>query len=535
MYKILIVDDEDIIRKSIVKIINWEKLGFDKVFDAENGLEALEILKTESIDLVLADIKMPIMDGLELARIIKNDFVKVSVVIISGHDEFQMAQEAIQHGVMDYILKPLGDESLSIKILEIKEKLDKKKTELQYINKIKDQLHQNLPLLREQHLNTLVCTPGDKIVSDARLEFLKIHLSEGPFCVCVIEPYFDISENEDSEIYLFAMKNIVHESVGDNHPLFSDSFRRIIVVFSYKFLSAEMESRILIYDILNAVSKSFEVFLSKSATFAVGSTVENANNLYTSYAEALKALDCKYTLGKGKIYDIYDLDYHDHGFVNPINGIEKVMIHIKSCQTNLLGKDFNEISSELITKMASASNGKIIFIQIITELLKIVAENLADNKEIWSEGLDIYSKIDHIQTVEEMADTVMNFARFVSEKIQETTSISSRSAVLKAMEYIRTHFTDETLSLESTASVVSVSPGYLSTLFKRESNVNFSDYLTRIRMEKAMELLRTTDLKTYEVAHASGFTNPHYFSISFKKHTGKTPSKFKQSDGGSDD
>ena len=228
MYKILIVDDEDIIRRSIVKILDWKKLGFEEVFDASNGLEALEILKSESIDLVLADIKMPFMDGLELSKIIKNDFPKTSVVIISGHDEFQMAQEAILHGVMDYILKPLGDESLSMRIHEIKEKLDKKRTEQQYINKIKDQLHQNLPLLREQYLNTLVCTPGDKSISDVRLEFLKISLSGGPFCVCVIEPDFIVSDNEDSEIYLYAMKNIVHESVGDNHPHFSDSFRNIV-------------------------------------------------------------------------------------------------------------------------------------------------------------------------------------------------------------------------------------------------------------------------------------------------------------------
>ena len=475
------------------------------------------------------------MDGLELAKIIKEDFQKVSVVIISGHDEFQMAQEAILHGVMDYILKPLGDESLSKKILEIREKLDKKRTELQYINKIKDQFHQNLPLLREQYLNTLVCTPGDKSISEARLEFLRISLTGGPFCVCVIEPDFGISDNEDSEIYMFAMKNIVHESVGDNHPHFSDSFRRIVIVFSYNHLSEEVESRQLIYEILNAVSKRFEVFLSRTATFAVGSTVHNIDELYSSYSESLIALDCKYSLGKGRIYDIYDLDYHDHGFVNPFNAIDQVMIHIKSCQTGLLANDFHQISSELISKRASASNGKIIFVQIITELLKIVAENLSYDEDTWSDGLDIYSKIDQLQTVSEMADAVMDFAKLVSEKIQETSSISSKSAVSKAMEHIRNNFTDENLSLESTASVVNVSPGYLSTLFKRESDVNFSDYLTRIRMEKAMELLRTTDMKTYEVAHATGFSNPHYFSISFKKYSGRTPSQFKSPDGGNDD
>ena len=133
MYKILVVDDEDIIRKSIVKIIDWKSLGFSEVFDAENGLDALEILKKEEIDLVLADIKMPFMDGLELSGIIKKDFPSVSVVIISGHDEFHMAQQAILHGVMDYILKPIGDVSLTEKMVEVREKLDKKKKEMHQV------------------------------------------------------------------------------------------------------------------------------------------------------------------------------------------------------------------------------------------------------------------------------------------------------------------------------------------------------------------------------------------------------------------
>lgn len=527
MYKILIVDDEDIIRKSMVKIIDWKTLGFDEVYDAENGLDALEILKTKEIDLVLADIKMPFMDGLELSAIIKKDFPKVSVVIISGHDEFHMAQQAILHGVLDYILKPIGDVSLSEKILEIKAKLDKKKSEIQYINKIKDQLHQNLPFLREQFLNTFVCTPGLKILSDSRLDFLKIKTSGGPFCVCVIDPDSGITDEEDGEIYLFAMKNIVHESVGDDHPVFSDSLRRIVILFSYSFLPADVEPRGLIYDILSAISKSFEAFLSKSATFAMGSTVSGTGELYSSYCESLIALDCKYTLGKGKLYDIYDLKYHDPGFINPLTLVDELLIHVKSCQTNMLQEDFNKISAELISKRASASNGKIVFIQIITELLKIVAENLLYDENSLSGGLEIYTAIDKMQTADEMSFAVLNFAKFISEKIRETTSMSSKSSVSKAMEHIRNNFSDESLSLESTASVVSVSPGYLSTLFKRESNVNFSDFLTRIRMEKAMELLMTTDMKAYEIAHATGFTNPHYFSISFKKYTGKTPSQFK--------
>lgn len=527
MYKLLIVDDEEIVRRSISKIIDWTSLGFSVVLQAENGLEALEIALKEKPDLILADIKMPFMDGLELSKIINEKLPSTSVVILSGHDEFNLAQKAIGLGVLDYILKPLGAASLTLKMQEIRKKLDERFKEKQYLTKIKDQLYQSLPLLRERYLNTLVCNPGGKEATEVRLRFLELPLDKGSYVVCAIEPDFGSIEAEDVDIYSFAMKNIVWESIGTPHLVFSDQLGRIIVLFSLSALSPEVEPRHMILEILSAIQKSIELFLDKSATFGIGTTVSSISELYFSYSEALAALECKYTLGKGRIYNIYDLDYRESEFIYPFDDFNEFLVHVKSCQTALLLADLAAISENLKSRKASPANIKIVFIQLVTELLKLLVETLEIPQETWSFGLSLYSKIDKLRTMDEIKEAILTFANKVVQCLSEAMTNSSKSLVFKAMEYIRNNYGSEDLSLDTTASHIAVSSGYLSALFKKESGINFSDYLTKIRMEKAMELLRTTDLKTYQIAYNIGFSNPHYFSISFKKHTGKTPSEFK--------
>ncbi|MHB1484175.1 MAG: response regulator [Saccharofermentanales bacterium] len=530
MYKILIVDDEEFIRRSLVNILDWNSLGFSTVLQAENGVEALEIALREIPDLIVADIKMPFMDGLELTKIIKEKLPSVNVVILSGHDEFNLAQQALRLGVLDYIMKPLGAASMTEKIREIKQKLDSQHSEKQFMEKVRSQLYQSLPLLREQYLSTLVCTQGIKDDTENRLRFLEIPVFEGPFTICLIEPDFGQIGAEEHELYSYAIKNIATESVGSAHPVFSDSIGRIVILFSLSNFSNEADSRSVIFEIINAIQKSIEAFISASVTISVGTTVDSFSELYFSYSEALLALDCKYTLGKGKIYNIYDLDFHDSGFVYPFEDTDRFLVHVKSCQYSILQSDLAKIGNNLKSCKASPTNIKIVFIQIVTELLKILVETITVSEADWTDGLSIYSNINKLQTIEDIADLILPFSVKVSKCLSEAMVNSTKSLVSKSIDFIDSNFSREDLSLETVSAHVSVSSGYLSALFKKEAGFNFTDYLTKVRMDKAMELLRTTDLKTYQVAYNTGFSNPHYFSISFKKHTGKTPSEFRNSE-----
>lgn len=560
MYKLLIVDDEDFVRNAIVNILDWKELGFSEVYQAENGLQALEVALQCKPDLVLTDIKMPFMDGLELSAQLKEALPDTRIVVLSGHSEFKFAQEAIALGVLDYIIKPLGAATLTKKMTEIRKKLDHEFQERRYLEKIRSQLHQSLPVLRERFLYLQVCTAegnsGAAENARARLDFLEIPLRDGPFVPCVIEPDLSAVKAEEPEIYSLGIKNLVMEIVGPRHPVFFDGADRVVVVFntpldpddarlpdgtpplqgsllqqgsmSSQDKPAFQGNRDLITEILLILQKAAQLFLKTQVTAALGATAPGIGDLYASYNKALLALECKYTLGKGKIYDIHDLDYLEPAFFYPFDACAAFVNAVKIGGAATIEQVAARICDALKSrKNLSAANIKLIFVDIITNLLKMLTEAKDSTPETWSQGLMLYSVMDKLGTVEEIAAAVLPFAVKVSKALAASRTNSSMNIIAKVMDYVRQNYQLEDLSLHTVAVHVAVSPGYLSALFKKETGKNFTDFVTQLRMEKAMELLKVTDLKTYEVAYRTGFANPHYFSISFKKQTGKSPSEFR--------
>lgn len=528
MYKILIVDDEEIVRRSIVRIVDWNKLGFSEVFQAENGIEALELALEVKPDLVLTDIKMPFMDGLELSANLREKLPTAFIVVVSGYDEFKYAQEAISLGVLDYILKPFGSATLTQKLEEIRKKMDDTLEQKNYISRIKTQLHQSLPLLKERFFNTLVCTPGSKDDLESKLGFLEIKLESSSYTICVIEPDLSGIKPEEYLLYSFAVKNIASETIGEKHPIFSDNTGRVVIIVCDSALPDSNEKNDIIIDMMNILHTNIRISLDIPVTIGVGASTSRLTDLYTSYSEALKALDCRYTLGKDRIYNISDLSFIDDKFSYPSEALSRFQVAVKTYEKENIKQSLNEICTFLRSRKAlSAANVKVIFIDLTTKLLKMLTEIKGASPLVWSEGLSLYARIEKLGTVDEMAAAVLPFAVNVSKSFVEALSSNNQNVAQQAMDFIKANYKEEELSLISVASKISVSAGYLSALFKKETGINFSDYLTGVRMEEAMQLLRTTDMKTYEIAYRTGYSSPHYFSISFKKYTGKTPSEYR--------
>ena len=170
MYTLLIADDEPLIRNGVKNIIDWESLGFSEIFLAEDGQEALDIVRSHKVDLVLTDIVMPFMDGLELSKVLSQEFPEIHVVILTGHEDFEYAQQSVNLGVKNYILKPVGAETLYKKMSEICKKLNIENEHKQYISNMRRQLKQSIPALRAQMLNRIVCSPN------ANLNLSLIHI-----------------------------------------------------------------------------------------------------------------------------------------------------------------------------------------------------------------------------------------------------------------------------------------------------------------------------------------------------------------------
>ena len=234
MYNLLIVDDEDFVRNAIASCIDWYSLGFDEIFQAEDGGEGLEIIKCNKIDLVLTDIVMPFMDGLELAEAIRNSYPSIKVVILSGYEEFEYAKKSVDFGVLNYILKPVGAATLYQKMSEICKRLKMERNQKQYIDDMKVQLHQSLPYVREKYLNKRIAAKSVEIAGlDDQGMRLGINLENRICIVGLIDMDFDGKAEEDRELFQFAVKNIAMDSVGESHYVFDDG-TYIVILFGFE-------------------------------------------------------------------------------------------------------------------------------------------------------------------------------------------------------------------------------------------------------------------------------------------------------------
>lgn len=528
MYKLLIVDDEDIVRNSIATLIDWPSLGFSEVCQAQNGMEALELALKIKPDVILTDIRMPFMDGLELSAKIREQLPQTNIVILSGHDEFKYAQKAMEHGVIDYLLKPIGPDSLSDKMREIKIKLDLRKDEREYLEKSRSQLHQSLPLLTEKFLNSLIYNTYSIKTLPKMLDFLNIPLTKGSFFICVIEPDLHLVDDKDREVYFYAVQNITAETFDSKHTVFSDVSGRSIVIYHLTVHETTVESRESAIELLNLLKTNVNLYLKIQVTAAIGSIVNKIENLYLSYDEAIYALECKYTLGKNKIYDISDMSYVESAIIYPHDACVEFIDAVKTSNSDLIRQAADDIILAVKNEPTiSVANIKLVFIEILTSLLKLIAITKGTPVTLWSEGLSMFNELDKLGTVEEFTEAIESFALKVSSELVSSRLKSSSNIISNVIEFINNNYQQEDISLLSVAKYASVNASYLSTLFKKETGKNFVDYLNRVRIEKAMDLLRTTDLKAYEIAGMTGFSNPHYFSILFKKHIGVSPSEFK--------
>lgn len=529
MYTLLIVDDESLVRNSIMRIIDWESIGFTTIYSAEDGQEALEICRKHKVNLVLTDIVMPFMDGMELSRHLTQEFPEIHIVVLTGHEDFEYAKQSVELGVKNYILKPVGASTLYTKIKSICKKLNMESSQRQYIAKMKLQIHQSLPILQEKFLYNMVCTRHSiKTDISKRIETLELPLNSSRYMVGIVEADLTQIDDIDTELYLFTEKNIVRDCIGSQHCIFDDNNNKVIIIFNLD--SFGEDDHFIAYSTLQVIQKTVCSVLKISTTCAIGSSVKELMELYHSYHEANKALDCRYSLGTDKVYDILDLNYIEKSFFYPFEGIKSLIYNIKFSEKKDIEQSMEVILSSLTgARNLSTSNIKMVFVELITSLLKEMADVKTVSTDVWNEGFSLYRELENLSSLRKAVEKMLQFSIKVSEELRNLRLDSSRMIIQDAKQYIDQHYNKEELSLSMTALKVSVSTGYLSALFKKETGINFIDYLTNVRMGKAMDMLKNTDKKAYEIAYEIGFSNPHYFSVSFKKFCGKSPSEFRSS------
>ena len=533
MYKILLVDDEILVRDAIRENIDWGKLDCELIGDCENGKQAVEFVKTHEVDIVLTDILMPYMDGMELSHFLHDNYPDVLIVIFSGFGEFEYAKKAIQYNVSEYMLKPVTAMELTKVIENMKEKLDSRKKEqrkMESLTQVSQDYHKNANVIRSKALDCLVKCTREVQVSLDELERMGITFQAASYRVAVfdIDTYsemyqMDMDKQQESALMAFVLFNVGDEIVVQEKAgvVYQEGNNRVCIIFAGNRTKEFSEN---IHRICHEIQKKVKEVIGLETSIGIGSWVRSPYELIYSYRLAAKAIDYRYLLGGNLLFDMEEKKTDNSIFL--INDLETLTEAIKSGDRRLMEETLGQIETEIKSALVEKSYA-CIYLQQVIRAIGNTCQSLSEEPEkIIAQREALLKAVTEQRMFSQAAALVEKYAQEVFDELQELNSSSGQRQGMLAMDYIQKNYMDPGLSLNSICSYLNISTSYFSTIFKDMTGETFIEVLTRVRMEKAKELLENTTMKNYEIAEKVGFSDPHYFGISFKKITGKTPTEY---------
>lgn len=533
MYRVLLVDDEAVVREGIRDHIDWAGLGFEMIGDCENGSEAMEAVEKLQPDVVLTDICMPFVDGLELTRCIMDKFPRIKVVILTGYDEFEYAQRAVKLKAYDFVLKPVTARELCTILEKVKADLDEEAYKREDISRLKRQLRESLPLLKERFLNRMITGQLREGKLEDKLAYLNIAFTGSRVILFIV----DVDDSDElrrchpgteDELLLYAIFNISEEIVANHGAgiVFQAYSEKTVGILSGEEGEALRERAVAICE---EIRQAVEKYLLFTVSIGVGNQCTDLKNVKLSYKGAASALDYRFLLGKNRVISIEDLEGNIQT-CSPYNKEweKKLVSGIKTGTVQEIDVIIGNIVKNLRRSYISMDHCYIHIQQVILSTMDALNELGITEPELLGKEESPLTAIYRLRTLDELEVWLRKFCKKASYFISNQRDYYSRLQALKAVEYIKEHFMEESISLLSVCKYLSMSTSYFSTIFKNFMGETFIEYLTRIRMEKAMELLKGSDMKTYEIAFRVGYGDPHYFSLAFKKAAGMTPTEYRE-------
>ena len=527
VYNVLLVDDEADVLQAMKKKIDWEALGFCLAGTAENGQEALEMAEQLHIDVVMTDIKMPYMDGLTLCKNLKQSYRNMKVIIYSGFDDFEFAREAVHLEAEEYLLKPISAGDMEAAFSKVRKKLDQEYDEYRNLNRLSEYYRKSLPAMREQLVMGILegRIAGER--ARAMMETYEICL-DSPFYV-VAALYMDVNPREEqpqpAQLFTLSLKDMVQDYLKNRTRFFSTAFLdQVIVIF---MLDEREEIDQVLYHLDQICKMGFRV-LKSSVTAAVGQICANTDALHTSYEEAVNAMEYRSILGSGQVLYINDIEpcseenilVTEHEFQNLVHAV-------KLGNRDETNAAIAQIMDSIRKEPISPGQYQLLFMELLSELMKIGRAYKLHPNQIFGEHAGSWQELYRMVTVDELEGWLQEVCTNLRHVLRHERRDSAARLTEQAKAYIEEHYKESDLSADSLCRCLNVSAAYFSTIFKREVGMSFVAYLTKIRLEHALELLRTTEDKTYIIASRVGYMEPNYFSYVFKKQYGISPSKYR--------
>jgi two-component system response regulator YesN len=525
-YTVLLVDDEEEVIQVIMKKLDWEQLGFSIVGYACNGVKAFEMVEDYQPDVVMTDIKMPYMNGMQLSHRIKTQYPDTKILIFTGFDEFEYAKEAVHLEVEEYILKPVNSLELSKVFTQLKSKLDLEISEKRNVEILQKYYLESLPLLQANFYSMLM--EGrireeelPKFLADYQLSF------QGPFFCCLVvhTSVSQVPEGMNPVLLTISVRKQAEEHLGTKWQAKAFPYLENIVLIAQ--LGSESEI-IELTDDCDRFCKYARHIIGAVVTVGIGQVCGSVAGLSGSYASARTAVSYRVLYGASRAINMKEnvpqevskpgqtddarLSYlfkmirlgSEEDIAEAVSGY----LHQAAFQDRTL-KQYHVDIMEMISALYRFAINQEIRTEVFPENMKVLYARLLD--------------MDKAALEKWLTDTSLSF----HEELLDARNRSTKSFVSKAKEYVHNNYADEMLSLDGVCQVLGVSNSYFSTIFKKKTGNSFIGYLTDYRMDQASRLLIETNDKSYMIARQVGYTDPNYFSYVFKRRFGVSPSRYR--------
>lgn len=534
--KVFLVEDEMVIRRGIKNSIDWEKEGYIFCGEASDGELAYPMIIKEKPDILITDIRMPFMDGLELCKLVKKELPNIKILILSGYDEFDYAKEAIRLGVTEYLLKPISSGKLLEALNGVSESIRREKEDKDLVRKCMEEMRENTEHEKQKFFEQMIA--GNLSMADA-LETGKkyeMNLSAGMYNLLLFR--FTLGkENRKSGELLGEAEYAIEKLTERLEYVFE--FQRGVEGWAF-LLMADNEEQMS--ERVKELSKDLEEIMKNYSTIAyfggIGQPVARLRELEESFREAERALAARFTMELNRIISVEDIrmaqnvDTLDDIEITSFGEIEKTRTMLEKFLNNGAEDEIDEFVDVYINELPEENLKSVLMRQYIIMDAYIVMMSFCEKiegieGEMQAQSEELKNSMKTIQTLEE----IKNYIRMLLKKIigvRDTISGRRYSDIIEiAKDQIRKTYMSDEISLNTIAAEVGMSPSYFSSIFSKEMGKTFVEYLTEIRMDRAKELLMCSSMKTSEIGYEVGYKDPHYFSYIFKKTQNCTPEEFR--------
>jgi len=529
--KIFLVEDEIVIRNGIKNSIEWEKEGYRFVGEASDGELAYPMILKERPDILITDIRMPFMDGLELSRLVKQELPDIRILILSGYDEFDYAKEAIRLGVTEYLLKPVSASKLLESLKGVSALIRQEKEERELLKRYAEDMKENTEHEKRKLFGQLISGTLSTAEAISFGRQYSMNLSAHVYEIILFKLFSEIGVREHANSVVDACERL-EEMIGKIPYIYI--FQRGIDGWAF-LLTAEDEGQMeqKTRRLSERIERLMEDYRELEYFGGIGSPVMRLRELPKSYADADHAFSGRFISRRGQIVRVNELkNMQEPGDfeVRAFGEIERTRESVEKFLNNGTQEEIAGFTKAYLKEMPEDNFKSLMMRHYIVMDVYIVIMSFCERLGISDDDFqaeNFKAAIQKIHTADEMQEYMR---QFLSRALELRDMVSGRrysDIIEAAKERIESTYMSEEISLNTIAAGVGMSPSYFSSIFSREMGKTFVEYLTQIRMEKAKELLMCSAMKTSEIGYEVGYKDPHYFSYLFKKTQGCSPKDYR--------